>query len=431
MPQPFMNAVMTNKGAELLTKAQAGEAKIEFTRIVTGSGNYLETEKTFEYLQEKTSLRALKQSFMPSSITIAAPRSVLIKALITNHPVSGPDLAEGYYINEMGLYAKEKDGDSSTEILYSITVTTGANGDFMPPYNGYSPAEIQQEYYATVSNTAQVTIISGQGAIALADDLAETNRRVDELENGTKNITAIPFDRGEPIGKEITLTWAEIKAKVEAGDFSEFNIGDWKSVKTKDGNETFIMEIAGINMYTAKTAGSFPEYHIDFISRDCLQGAAPFHSSNNNQESFKDTSMYTFLNSTVFSRLPDDLQAVITGKIVENCKISDITKSNLWLPTEIEVYGFRCYSEWDFRYEFGSAGYLQYPIFRLGNRYIFKGEANGMLSGDGYWLLSPDARDTINYCAVGQNGAPASNYATYTRNIPICFTIGKEWPETP
>jgi len=428
MPQPFINAVMTNKGAELLTKAQAGEAKIEFTRLVTGSGSYQEAEKTFEYLQERTGLRVLKQSFMPSSVTTVPPRSVLIKALITNHPVSGQELAEGYYINEMGLYAKEKDGDSSTEVLYSITVTTGANGDFMPPYNGYSPAEIQQEYYATVSNTAQVTIISGQGAVALADDLADTNRRVDELEGRTENITVLPFDKAERIGKEITLSWAEIKAKVEAGDFSGFNIGDWKSVITKDAAETFIMEIAGINMYTAKMAGLLPEYHIDFISRDCLQGAVPFHDrANSNENNFKDTSMYTFLNSSVFSRLPDDLQAVIMGKIVENTKDSGLTSSNLWLPTELEVYGFMCNSV--LVADYGSAGYLQYPIFKLGNRYIHKGEANGVSTGEGYWLMNPNKNDTYSYCTVGQNCRPESSGASYGRSVPICFTIGKEWPE--
>ena len=40
MPQPFNNAVMTNGGANLLTRAQAGEIKIEFTRIVVGNGSY-------------------------------------------------------------------------------------------------------------------------------------------------------------------------------------------------------------------------------------------------------------------------------------------------------------------------------------------------------------------------------------------------------
>lgn len=47
MPQPFNNAVMTNAGARLLTRAQAGEIKIEFTRIAVGNGNYTAAEKCF------------------------------------------------------------------------------------------------------------------------------------------------------------------------------------------------------------------------------------------------------------------------------------------------------------------------------------------------------------------------------------------------
>ena len=41
----------------------------------------------------------------------------------------------------------------------------------MPPYNGHNPAQIIQEYYATVNNSAEVIIQSGAGAVALADDL--------------------------------------------------------------------------------------------------------------------------------------------------------------------------------------------------------------------------------------------------------------------
>lgn len=60
MPQPFNNAVMTNGGARLLTRAQAGEIKIEFTRIVTGSGTYTAAEKELAALQARTALKAQK-----------------------------------------------------------------------------------------------------------------------------------------------------------------------------------------------------------------------------------------------------------------------------------------------------------------------------------------------------------------------------------
>lgn len=171
MPQPFNNAVMTDAGARLLTRAQAGEIKIEFTRIATGNGVYAASEKTLAALQKRTALKAQKNSYPLSDIDIFSDHSVKVTALITNQdPVTGRTLVDaGYYINEMGLFAKVKDGAANTEVLYSITTTAGENGDFMPPYNGYNPAQITQDYYATVNNSAQVTINTA-GAALLAED---------------------------------------------------------------------------------------------------------------------------------------------------------------------------------------------------------------------------------------------------------------------
>ena len=70
MPQPFNNAVMTNGGARLLTRAQAGEIKIEFTRIATGNGSYTAAEKTLDALQKRTALKSLKNSYPLSDIDI-------------------------------------------------------------------------------------------------------------------------------------------------------------------------------------------------------------------------------------------------------------------------------------------------------------------------------------------------------------------------
>lgn len=171
MPQPFDNAVMTNAGAALLTRAQAGEIKIEFTRIVTGNGSYTAAEKTLAKLQQATKLKSQKNSYTLSDVDIFSDYSVKVTALITNQdPVTLETLVtSGYYINEMGLYAKPSGGKDSEEVLYSIVVTAGTNGDFMPPYNGYNPAQITQDYYATVNNSAEVTINTA-GAALLAED---------------------------------------------------------------------------------------------------------------------------------------------------------------------------------------------------------------------------------------------------------------------
>lgn len=171
MPQPFINAVMTDKGARLLTRAQAGEIKIQFTRIVVGNGSYTSAEKTLSSLQTRTALKSQKNSYALSDVDIFSDYSVKVTALITNQdPVTLKTLVTaGYYINEMGLYAKPQGGEDSEEILYSITVTAGENGDFMPPYNGYNPAQITQDYYATVNNSAEVNINTAGAALLVED----------------------------------------------------------------------------------------------------------------------------------------------------------------------------------------------------------------------------------------------------------------------
>lgn len=171
MPQPFNNAVMTNKGAALLTKAQAGQCKIEFVKIVVGNGSYTDAEKTLAALQARTALKSPKNEYTLSDIYVFSDYSVKVTALITNQdPVTKKTLVtSGYYINEMGLYAKEQGAADSTAILYSVTTTAGTNGDFMPPYNGYNPAQITQDYYATVNNSLEVKINSAGAALLVED----------------------------------------------------------------------------------------------------------------------------------------------------------------------------------------------------------------------------------------------------------------------
>ncbi len=186
MPQPFKNAVVTDAGMQLLAKAQAGEIKIEFTRIETGNGIYGEQEKDPEQLKAMAGLKSTKNSVPLSGVSVYSENSVKVSALITNFdPVTQETvIADGYYINEMGLFAKEKDGEGSTEVLYSIAVTAGETGDYMPPYNGCSPVQIIQDYYVTVSNSAEVTVQGGAGAPALADDLRAVERKMEQkLEN--------------------------------------------------------------------------------------------------------------------------------------------------------------------------------------------------------------------------------------------------------
>jgi hypothetical protein len=160
MAQNYASAVLTNAGAELLARAQAGLTTINFTKIVTGDGVYI--DKSVDALKVRTSLKSQKQSFPLSSKEMYEATAVKVTTVITNR-----QLSTGYYMNEIGLYAE----DEGVEILYSIAVCAGERGDWMPPYNGSSAAEIIQSFVVTVDNALNVTIAMRSDAFALAREL--------------------------------------------------------------------------------------------------------------------------------------------------------------------------------------------------------------------------------------------------------------------
>lgn len=224
MPQLYNAAVITDVGIALLNRAQAGEVSIQFTRMAVGNGVYREEEKTLSQLQKSTSLRSEKNSYPLSSVNIISDNSVKLTAIITNQDLVTEEnlVANGYYINEMGLYAKEKDGDSSTEVLYSIVTTAAENGDYMPPYNGHTPAQIIQEYYTTISNSEDVTIyLKDTGAVMLAEEaekrfqkIYEAIPRVDsELNNDSDNPVQnkVIASRIAELALQVSTAWEDLK----------------------------------------------------------------------------------------------------------------------------------------------------------------------------------------------------------------------------
>lgn len=178
MPQLYEKAVITDGGAALLSKAQAGKIKMEFTRAVIGSGEYSFEEKKLESLGKRTTLKAQQNSYLLSGIEVMPDHIVKVTALVTNQdPVNNTVLVnEGYYINEIGLYAKEQ--GSSEEMLFCI-ITAAEKGDYMPAYNGSSPAQIIQDFFITISNTASVEVDVQNGAVALASDVRDIRKTLE------------------------------------------------------------------------------------------------------------------------------------------------------------------------------------------------------------------------------------------------------------
>ena len=147
MPGSFTNAIITTAGAALLARVEAGQATMEVTQVAVGDGLYSAAERTAASLSARTSLKAQKNIYTPSSATVMSEDSIKIKTIFSNYDAveQVPLVTSGYFINEIAVYCKEEGGPSSTEVLYCIAITTGDTGDYMPAYAGGGAAFLASE----------------------------------------------------------------------------------------------------------------------------------------------------------------------------------------------------------------------------------------------------------------------------------------------
>ena len=171
MAQPFEHAVMTALGIKLLNNAQAGECNIEFTRFAIGDGLYSEEEKERTSLEKMDALKNEKKSYSILSKKKQNDNAIILTTNISNYDAEEEKalVTEGFYINEIAVFARAK--GSETEIMYSIAVVSAECGDYMPPYNGYNPAQIIQDYLVSVNNATDAQIVVKNGAYALQEDV--------------------------------------------------------------------------------------------------------------------------------------------------------------------------------------------------------------------------------------------------------------------
>ena len=443
----FYAAVMTNDGAALLAAALAGTAKIEFTTLVAGDGEYTEGERSVAALQARTALKSQKQSVAFSSIVVESDTSVHLTAALDNE-----ELLAGYYVNEVGLYAVDALDPDAVPVLYSISVAQVA--DYMPPYNGLTPTTIVQEYYATVDNSANVTIEAGAGAYALADDLADQVAKEAAFEAAQAAETEAAWDGINRImlpGRDLTVVfadeiadysdeWAWIQARLDAHDVSGLRVGDYIPINIAANGgiaaETHKAEIAGINTYR-RTGDSGHEvgYHIDWITRDCYSGTVQFNTSNNNNGNASNSSPFlasnlkSWLDGTLYGLLDAKLKAVIKAKRIlapyryqSGATLTDDNSwgwqdfDKLWVPLEGEIFDSLVWSTKGF----GNGQAVQYPIFANSYEHRMKGAGPG--GARAYWWTASAYSGYSTYVVlVSYNGSSSHYTASYAFCVPVCF----------
>lgn len=169
----FNSAIITKKGRELLAKVVGGDLKLEFTQIKT-------SEKVLSGdLSNLTSIGTVKQAEKVASVVRQNDYNVKVSTSFSN-----TGLTTGYYIRNIGLYAKDP---TEGEILYSISVAdeSTATADWMPPFNGVGVSSLMVDLITAVSNASSVNIEVDPTATATVAQILDLQSQLDNVKTFT------------------------------------------------------------------------------------------------------------------------------------------------------------------------------------------------------------------------------------------------------
>lgn len=163
----FKRVVITRNGQTLMAKLMSGTGTVEFTKIGVSSTTYTDTQ-----LESLTSLTGVKQTAPITNIARNNNASVTVEGAISNG-----ELTVGYYMQTIGLYAKDPDAG---EILYAVTNASVAG--YMPPFNNRTPSGAQFKLTTTVGNAENVTLQIDPSAVATIGDINRLETSLNDLQ---------------------------------------------------------------------------------------------------------------------------------------------------------------------------------------------------------------------------------------------------------
>lgn len=157
----WSNATMTDVGADLQAKVNAGKTKLTFTKIKVGSGvnatNPLALTDVISSKWETTNLVVKQEG-----------KIVSVDTFITNTGIH-----EAFRMSEIGLFAQDPD---KGEILYAYL--TDPEPDRMPAEGGSVVVSQELNIGMIFSNTGNVSLTVNMGALVSQEQLKEHNTDV-------------------------------------------------------------------------------------------------------------------------------------------------------------------------------------------------------------------------------------------------------------
>ena len=152
----FSNFTLTEAGQALMAKLILSQTTAEFTYIKTSSHVY-----TASQLAALTDLEDIKQSAPVSRVDVVNATTVRIQGSVNNE-----GLAQGYYINTVGVYADDPDDG---EILYCVGL--GVNPAFIPPADAEAVSGASFSFKVMVGNAESVDVTVDPAGYATMQDI--------------------------------------------------------------------------------------------------------------------------------------------------------------------------------------------------------------------------------------------------------------------
>nr|DAV43136.1 MAG TPA: protein of unknown function DUF2460 [Caudoviricetes sp.] len=181
------------------------------------------------------------------------------------------------------------------------------------------------------------------------------------------------------------------------------------------------------NIVVTGTGSIYPWLSSDlYLYANSLRGHVPSGTSKTSPVKLVD-----YRNDGIWSKLPDELKAVIVTKhalLPKRYSASGVLSNpndwgwedmgKLWIPSEVEVYGCGVWAN----NAYDKGGFVQYPIFNCNMRRV-KGLDDGG-NRNSWWLFSASTADTSTFCSVYYSGHVNIQIASNTLvGLPVCFRI--------
>lgn len=154
----YNKAVLTTAGENLITRALAGEIKLNITKAKTSSYAY----PSGTDLKSLTDMQGIKQTAADPATAVYDDTMIQTRVLFSNE-----EIVSTYYIHNIGLYAM----DGTQEVLFCIV--TAETPDEMPRYNGVASTSYIYNIQNVVQDAAELHIVVYPSGTATIQDVLE------------------------------------------------------------------------------------------------------------------------------------------------------------------------------------------------------------------------------------------------------------------